>query len=83
MQRLWRRSGSQPAFTRNTAEPVYTTGAAHNPEVAGSNPAPATGKGPGNGAFPLIDTLSGDRALARNSRYKRVWTLTASRGLVI
>jgi hypothetical protein len=24
---------------------------AHNPEVAGSNPAPATGKGPGNGAF--------------------------------
>src|SRR5919198_4116265 len=26
---------------------------AHNPEVAGSNPAPATAKGPGNGAFLL------------------------------
>jgi hypothetical protein len=25
--------------------------AAHNPEVAGSNPAPATAKGAGNGAF--------------------------------
>jgi len=26
----------------------------HNPEVAGSNPAPATSKGPGNGAFRLL-----------------------------
>jgi hypothetical protein len=32
---------------------VYTIEAAHNPEVAGSNPAPATYKGPGNGAFVL------------------------------
>jgi mannose-6-phosphate isomerase-like protein (cupin superfamily) len=30
---------------------VYRIDAAHNPEVAGSNPAPATAKGPGNGAF--------------------------------
>ena len=39
------------AFRRNTAERVYTVEAAHNPEVAGSNPAPATHEGPGNGAF--------------------------------
>jgi len=30
---------------------VYLFEAAHNPEVAGSNPAPATSGGPGNGAF--------------------------------
>jgi hypothetical protein len=35
-------SGSESAFRRNTAERVYTFEAAHNPEVAGSNPAPAT-----------------------------------------
>jgi len=34
------RTGSHPAFRRNTAEPVYITEAAHNPEVAGSNPTP-------------------------------------------
>ena len=34
-------SGSEPAFGRNTAERVYTIEVAHNPEVAGSNPAPA------------------------------------------
>jgi len=39
-------SGSGRAFRRNTAERVYTIEAAHNPEVAGSNPAPATAKGP-------------------------------------
>src|SRR5207248_9370738 len=27
---------------------------AHNPEVAGSNPAPATGKGPGDGALSFL-----------------------------
>ena len=43
--------GSEPAFRRNEAERVYTIEAAHNPEVAGSNPAPATDKGPGNRAF--------------------------------
>ena len=37
-------SGSEPAFTRNTAERVYVIEAAHNPEIAGSNPAPATEK---------------------------------------
>jgi hypothetical protein len=34
-------TGSEPAFRRNTAERVYISEAAHNPEVAGSNPAPA------------------------------------------
>ena len=34
-------SGFEPTFRRNTAAPVYPIGAAHNPEVAGSNPAPA------------------------------------------
>ena len=37
-------SGSERAFLRNEAERVYTSEAAHNPGVAGSNPAPATGR---------------------------------------
>ena len=37
-------SGSQTAFRRNTAERAYMIEAAHDPEVAGSNPAPATRK---------------------------------------
>jgi hypothetical protein len=45
------KAGSEPAFRRNTAERAYTTEAAHNPEVAGSNPAPATAKGPGNSVY--------------------------------
>jgi hypothetical protein len=48
------KSCSEPAFRRNTAERVYAIEAAHNPEVAGSNPAPATRKGPGNRAFLLL-----------------------------
>src|SRR5215212_10315098 len=44
-------SGSEPAFRRNTAERVYRIDAAHNPEVAGSNPAPATTKALLGGAF--------------------------------
>ena len=48
------KTGSEPAFRRNEAEHVYTIEAAHNPEVAGSNPAPATVEGPGNGAFCLL-----------------------------
>src|SRR5262249_5484377 len=40
-----------PAFRRYPAEHLYGIEAAHNPEVAGSNPAPATQKGPGSGAF--------------------------------
>jgi hypothetical protein len=43
--------GSEPAFQRNTAERMYIFEAAHNPEVAGSNPAPATAKGPHLRAF--------------------------------
>src|SRR5215475_12255905 len=54
MQRPCAKSGSQKAFRRNTAEHVYMIEAAHNPEVAGSNPAPATAKGAGNGAFRLL-----------------------------
>src|SRR5437867_5530272 len=45
------KTGSESAFSRKTAEHVYRIEAAHNPEVAGSNPAPATAKGAGNGAF--------------------------------
>ena len=45
------KTGSDPAFRRNEAERVYIIEAADNPEVAGSNPAPATAKGAGNGAF--------------------------------
>jgi hypothetical protein len=54
MQPVVGKSCSEPAFRRNTAERVYTIEAAHNPEVAGSNPAPATAKGAGNGAFRLL-----------------------------
>jgi hypothetical protein len=46
-------SGSGSAFRRNTAEPVYRIEAAHNPEVAGSNPAPATRKALETGPFCL------------------------------
>ena len=44
-------SGLETAFRRNEAERVYLIEEAHNPEVAGSNPAPATREGPGNRAF--------------------------------
>ena len=40
------KTGSESAFLRNTAEQVYPIEAAHDPEVAGSNPAPAVYKGP-------------------------------------
>jgi hypothetical protein len=46
--------GSEPPFRRNTAERVYRIEAAHNPEVAGSNPAPATRKAPETGAFLVL-----------------------------
>jgi hypothetical protein len=42
------RSGLEAAFWRNAAAGVDTFEAAHNPEVAGSNPAPATEEGSGN-----------------------------------
>jgi hypothetical protein len=58
MQGAWAKIGSEAAFRRNTAARVSTIEAAHNPEVAGSNPAPATGKGPGDGAF-LMEQLTG------------------------
>jgi hypothetical protein len=54
------RSRLEPAFLRNHAACVYTFEAAHYPEVAGSNPAPATSRGPGNGAFRLQGRLFGE-----------------------
>src|SRR5512133_1673735 len=44
-------TASECAFRRNTAEHVYAIEAAHNPEVAGSNPAPATQKARTRGPF--------------------------------
>jgi hypothetical protein len=44
-------SGSGSAFRRNTAERMCTIEAAHNPEVAGSNPAPLLRKALGVRAF--------------------------------
>src|SRR6266536_2275355 len=43
--------GSERGFRRNTAERVYPTEAAHNPEVACSSPAPATRRPPVTGPF--------------------------------
>ena len=69
-------SGSESALRRNTAERVYTIEAAHNPEVAGSNPAPATAKGPGDGAFllqawPAIGTPAAE---VEDGNGGRLWT---------
>jgi hypothetical protein len=66
------KTSSKRAFRRNTAERVYLFEAAHNPEVAGSNPAPATAKGPGGRAF-LLGAHSGlahvqARMQAKNTR---------------
>ena len=44
-------TGSEPAFRRNAAACVYTIEAAHNPEVAGSNPAPLLRMAPETGPF--------------------------------
>ena len=45
------KTGSLSAFGRNTAERVYLFEAAHNPEVAGSNPAPLLRKALETGPF--------------------------------
>jgi hypothetical protein len=55
--RRWSRSTSLWRHSRTLAQAsvLYLANLrAHNPKVAGSNPAPATGKGPGNGAFGLL-----------------------------
>jgi hypothetical protein len=49
---------SEPTFRRNTAERVYTIEAAHNPEVAASNPGAGTAQGAGNGALSLTNRVS-------------------------
>jgi hypothetical protein len=44
---------------------------AHNPEVAGSNRAPATGKGPGNGALSIMGPgLLGGELMRRDSAFQ-------------
>ena len=48
---------------------MYTIEAAHNPEVAGSNPAPATGKAPETGPFCVL-VRQVPLAIA-NASYKR------------
>jgi predicted Ser/Thr protein kinase len=53
MQRMKPDLALELALRRNAAARVCSLEAAHNPEVAGSNPAPATSKGPGNRAFCL------------------------------
>jgi integrase len=54
------------------AERVYIIEAAHNPEVAGSNPAPATAKGPGNGAFCFPGHLRRYFAALRKAGFPRI-----------
>jgi hypothetical protein len=85
-------SGLEPAFRRNTAARVYTSEAAHNPEVAGSNPAPATGKAPETGPFlftgrweptkllPDFCPLTPPWRQLRPSR-RRHWALTLGEGV--
>jgi hypothetical protein len=83
-------SGLEPAFLRNTAARVYTIEAAHNPEVAGSNPAPATQKGPGIGAFrfgcPRPNALPFKRGLSFQSdalKMQQEGNLVSSSGIAL
>jgi hypothetical protein len=48
---LRRKTGSEPCVSAEYGEHVYSIEAAHNPEVAGSNPAPRYWKGPLSRAF--------------------------------
>jgi hypothetical protein len=59
------KTGSDSAVRRNEAERVYMIEAALNPEVAGSNPAPATPKGAGNGALGVFRLERGAETFAR------------------
>ena len=65
-QRLGPDLAMEPAFRRNGAAGVDSVEVAHNPEVAGSNPAPATAEGPGNGAF----LIRGTHAVVSRLRHK-------------
>jgi hypothetical protein len=72
------KTGSEPAFRRNTAACVCTIEAAHNPEVAGSNPAPATAKRPRKRGFSFTTPgsrrdswMTGEELLERLWQYLR------------
>src|SRR5262245_56790082 len=62
-----------PAFRPYPAEHLYGIEATHNPEVAGSNPAPATQKGPGNGAFSCLGSCAGAKTFAQLCPRGRRW----------
>ena len=58
------RSGLGRAFRRNTAARLYLIEAPHNPEVAGSNPAPAISRGALRGSFtPKVTAWVGSRPI--------------------
>jgi hypothetical protein len=58
--RLRPKTSSERAFRRNTAERVYTSEAAHNPEVAGSNSPPLLRKARETGLY-LRERLTSER----------------------
>ena len=66
-------SGSESAFRRNTAERVYTIEAAHNPEVAGSDPAPATRKAPETGPFCSLSRMRSAKLLPNFCPERAAW----------
>ena len=55
--------GSERASRLNSAERVYSIEAAHNPEVAGSNPAPATEERPAHAGLLVISLRVPHRSL--------------------
>ena len=65
------KTGPERAFRRNTAERVHLIEAAHNPEVAGSNPAPATGGAPETGPFRFPQATLRAETLAQLLPFRR------------
>src|SRR5262245_52279581 len=63
--------GSESAFRWNAAERLYLIAPAHNPEVAGSNPAPLL-EGPGDGAFFYTGVNSADASLLELAALRRL-----------
>ena len=60
-------SGSEPAFRRNRAAPVYTIEAAVNRRVVGSSPTRGVRKGPGNRAFLLSPVAHNDNVASASA----------------